>query len=166
MLKLYIFLILLAPIEVVFSYESLKNKGLGKRESIDLIDTYLLDIAGQIADLKKDISDFDSRISKKIDNKLEILKNNEIKKIEDKIASVTGVIETDVLVKLKGIMNTDLIATRDGLISIKEDDLVNLNKEIILIKHELKSMRSIIEVLNSLGKQSDGSDPKPILKTE
>ncbi len=145
---------------------ALKNKGLGKRESIDMIDTYLIDLTGQIEGLRQDLSNLDSKISKKIDKKLEDLKKNEIKKIEDKVTLVTNILETEVLVKLKGIMNTDLIATRDGLISIKEDDLVNLNKEIILIKHEFKSMRSIIEVLNSLGKQSDGSTPKPILKTE
>ena len=166
MIKLYIFFILLASFQLSFAYDSLKNKGLGKRESIDLIDTYLIDLTGQIEGLRQDLSNLDTKISKKIDKKLEDLKNNEIKKIENKITSVTKLLETEVLVKLKGIMNTDLIATRDGLISIKEDDLVNLNKEIILIKHELKSMRSIIEVLNSLGKEPDGSTPNPILKTE
>lgn len=166
MIKLYIFFILLTSFKLAFGYESLKDKGLGKRESIDLIDSYLVDLTGKIEGLRQELRNLDSNISKKIDKKLEELKKSEIKKIEDKVTSVNKLLETEVLVKLKGIMNTDLISTRDGLIAIKEDDLVNLNKEIILIKHELKSMRSIIEVLNSLGKESSESTPIPILKTE
>ena len=66
--KLCIFCIMFASIQVTFGYESLKNKGLGKRESIDLIDTYLIDLTGQIEGLRQDLSNLDSKISKKIDN--------------------------------------------------------------------------------------------------
>lgn len=123
------------------TYESTDNTGLNKREQIDNVEKYLMELSGSLKNMEAKL-DANAMKIKALEDVVKALKDNDLKKIQDQL----GQKKSESAETAKATQGP----TTDDVEKLKADILVIKNQDIEKVQLEIRNLNSSVEYIQRL----------------
>jgi hypothetical protein len=146
MMKCFVLVLVFSMMQLCYAeikvYQATDNTGINKKEQIDVIEKYLIDLSGQLKNIETKVDAGAIKI-KTLETTLSTLKDNDIKKLQDQIANAKKPVA-----KIDGYKTEDaeLEKLKTDILAIKNNDIESLREDINGMRFSIKNIQGILKI--------------------